>query len=476
MGWGRGFVGLTCCALTLGTPGVASAGETGAPPAAGSTFRATAELVTVKLTALAPDAKGGIQLRGTVAVACGRRRLAAGLEEAVSGRVARDGTYDIDATLVGPAEGIQTRGTVRLRGAFTDAGATAKINYDLTETDDRDEVIDECSRGPIPLDVAAGPVDPGVALVTAAIPVVKESDPHYQGATATSSSHVFVAIRKSEFDLDRLTTVLVRIDPTNNRIEKRRTVDHDLWALATVGDELFGIDANGGNVVPIDAGTLRAGAPVNIARGTDGGQLVRDHAPLWPSAVGADGALWLSASQDREIVRFDPTAGKVAGRIPLERTPTELAAGPAGVYAATFGETENFKNDGAVVRVDPATMSVAATADGFTSLDTVVADETQVVAANQDPDSSRIVQLDPSTLAVVLARDGTHPGLLAAAPPGIWGDDGPTGKIVGLDRTLTDAASVIEVDTGTVKAAPPGFDAIWIYDEELRLVYRIATF
>ncbi len=395
----------------------------------------------------------------------------------MSGRVARDGTYDIDATLVGPAEGIQTRGTVHLRGAFTDSGATAKISYDLTQTDDEDEVIDECSLGPIPLDVAAGPVDPGVALVAAVIPVIKESDSHYQGATATTSSHVFVAIRKSEFDLDQLTTVLVRIDPTNNRIVQRRTVDHDLWALATVGDELFGIDANGGNVVPIDADTLRAGNPVSIARGTESGALDRDETPLWPSAVGVDGALWLSASRDREIVRFDPASGKVVGRISLERNPTELAAGPAGVYAATSRKGPELGiGDDAVVRVDPMTMSVAATADGFTNLDTVVADDTMVVAANEHPDSSRIAQLDPTTLAVVLARNGSHPSLLSAAPPGVWGYEGSSGELVALDRTLTDAATVIKVDTGTVMAAPPGFDAIWIYDEELRLVYRIATF
>jgi len=475
MGRGRGFVWLTCCVAMLGVPTVASAGEVGAAPAAGSTFRATAKLATVELTALAPDAKGRIQLRGTVAVECGTKRLSAGLEDVISGRVARDGTFDIDTKVIGPAEGIQTRGTVRLRGAFTDTGATATISYDLTETNDEDEVIDECSRGPISLDVVAGPVDPGVALVAAAIPTVKASDRHYQGAVATSSSHVFVAIRKSEFDPGRLTTVLLRIDPTSNEIERRRTVGHDLWALATVGDDLFGIDANGGTVVPIDTDTLRAEAPVEVARATESSQPNRSDTPLWPSAVAVDGALWLSASRDREIVRFDPSTATVAGRISVERHPTALAAGPAGLYAATYGETVDFENDGAVIRIDPATMSVAATAAGFTSLDTVVADDAQVVAANQDPDSSRIVQLDPVTLGVVLTREGSHPSLVVAAPPGIWGYDGP-GTIVALDRGLADVAAVIEVDLGTVTVAAPGFDAIWVYDETLRLVYRIATF
>lgn len=475
MGRGRGFVWATCCVAMLGVPTVASAGELGAAPAAGSTFRAATKLATVELTALAPDAKGGIQLRGTVAVECGTKRLSAGLEDVISGRVARDGTYDIDAEVIGPAEGIQTRGTVRLRGAFTDVGATVKLSYELTETNDEDEVIDECSRGPIPLDLAAGPVDPGVALVEAAIPTVKPSDRHYQGVVATSSTHVFVAIRTSEFDPDRLTTVLLRIDPTSNEVEKRRTINHDLWALATVDDDLFGIDANGGAVVPIDTETLRVRKSVEIARAVESTQLDRSDTPLWPSAVEVDGSLWLSASRDREIVRFDPSTGTVEERIPLERNPTDLAAGPAGVYAATYGETVDFENDGAVIRIDPSTMSVAATAAGFTSLDTVVADDAQVVAANQDPDSSRIVQLDPVTLEVVVTRDGSHPSLVVAAPPGVWGYDS-SGTIVALDRALTDSAAVIEVDIGTVTGAAPGFDAIWIYDETLRLVYRIATF
>jgi hypothetical protein len=470
------------CTLVLGIAsfvgaGTAAAGEIGEPPPPGSTFQGTAPQVRVDLTVLAPGPDGAAQLRGTVAVECEQHgdTTRAGLEDRITGRVAADGTFDIAQRVSGPAEGIQSFGKVRLRGSFTDTGLDATIRYELTETDDTDEVIDECQVGPVPLETVTGPVDPGIALMQATIPIVKRSDDHYQAATATSTTAVFVAVRESEFSLDDLTTVLLRIDPETNEIVRRRTVDEDLWGLVTVDDRLFGIDVVGGNVVPIDPKTLETEEPIEVADEGDDGELRSEDAALWPRAAAVDGALWVSAASDREIVRIDPDAGTVEGRVDVERHPTNLAAGPAGLYAETHDD------DGAVVRVDPGTMTLAATSTPRRSLDGVVADATQVLTTDYDPDTeaSAVVQLDPDTLASTFSREfDPAPDLLIAAPPGSWGlqyersDD----VIVALDSGLSEVARVLSIglDDNETQASS-GFGSVWIYDEGLRLLYRLAS-
>jgi len=463
-------------ALVLGVPAIAGAGETGAPPPPGSTFQGTAPRVEVDLTALAPDAEGGIRLRGTVAVECNEKddeRTPAGLEDQVTGRVASDGTFDIRERVAGPAEGIQSFGRVRLRGTFTDSGLDATIRYELTETDDTDEVIDECEVGPVPVDFVAGPIDPGIALVQATIPVVKAANPHYLAATATSPTDVFVAVRKSEFNRDEVTTLLLRIDPETNEVVRRRTVDEDLWGLVSVDDRLFGIDVVGGDVVPIDPQTLEPDDPIEVAEAGEGGELRSDDAALWPHATAVDGALWVSASRDGEIVRIDPDTGEVQGRVEVERHPTDLATGPAGLYAETHASGE-----GVIVRVDPGTMQVEASSPPRPSLDGIVADAAQVVTTDYDPDSevSAIVQLDPLTLVPTLSREGDPPELLIAAPPGIWGlqYEDPDDEVVALDEGLTEVARVVRIDTGDNEdQASSGFGSVWVYDEGLRLLYRL---
>ncbi len=462
--------------LMVGTPVVAGAGETAGAPDAGSTFQGTAPRVSVDLTVLAPDSDGGAQVRALVAIECpdDGDGTPAGLEDVVGGRVAPDGTFAISARVSGPAEGLQSFGNVRLRGTFTDTGLDATIRYELTETDDADEVIDECEAGPVPVDFETGPVDPGLALVQAAIPLVKPANPHYLAATATTGTDVVVAIRTSEFSDDR-TTLLLRIDPETNEIVRRRTVDDDLWGLVAVDDRLFGIDVVDGDVVPIDPSSLETDDAIDVAEDGDPGELRADSAALWPRGAALDGALWVSASRDREILRIDPERGEVDGRVDVERSPTNLAAGPAGLYAETEGDGGN------IVRVDPTTMQVAASSTPRPSIDGVVADDSQVLTTDYDPDSevSTVVALDPSTLEPTSSREyDPAPELVIAAPPGSWGlqYERPVDVIVALGPDLAEVARVVAIEPGDGETqAAAGFGAVWIYDEGLRLLYRISS-
>lgn len=118
--------------------------------------------------------------------------------------------------------------------------------------------------------------------------------------------------------------------------------DGTVW-VSGLDDGLFAVDAATGEVrLDIDL----PGAPRGVAV--------------------AGGDVWVTLRDRRQVVRVDADTGDVVARIELDGQPWPIAAGAGSIWAATL--------DGQLVRIDPGTNRITATA--------VVAAETRGVAVS----------------------------------------------------------------------------------------------
>jgi YVTN family beta-propeller protein len=80
--------------------------------------------------------------------------------------------------------------------------------------------------------------------------------------------------------------------------------------------------------------------------------------PAFPASCGeaaaGDGGVWVSVVPDDVVVRVDPATDTVAATIPVGRQPEGIAVTPGAVWVANRG-------DPSVSRIDPATNQVVAT-------------------------------------------------------------------------------------------------------------------
>lgn len=477
-GW-RSRVGIGCAAVVVAVGGsapLAGAGDgrEGVQPPPGATYTGSAPLAKLTFAITAPAPRGGLQMRVTVDLACSKKSGAAAIIDTVQAVVAPDGSFDIDEQVSSPPEGGSSIGRVEVRGEFTDeSNATADVTFGMFAEDDDGNVYDDCKDVERRIELTGGEVDPGLALVRAAIPVSPDTS-FYLGTTAVSTDAVYAAVRRDEFDRRRggRTSVVTRIDPTTDAVERRSKVRGDLEGLVTVGSELVGIDPRQGTVVAIDPETLRAGTPVQVAPPT--GYVGRrfEDLPLWPQAAVADGAIWLSASRDRELVRLDPSSLEITARYPLDAHPTYLAAGPAGLYVATEGGADPAAQ--VVLRVDPTTGTVVATSAPVRNVGPVVASASEVVMTDRSAEQP-ILRLDPTSLTVVATSPIELAVPLVAAAPGLWTARDQDIVVLGPDLgAVAEVRGLVELEGETL--ASTGFDAVWLFDRDQQLVYRLATF
>ena len=78
-----------------------------------------------------------------------------------------------------------------------------------------------------------------------------------------------------------------------------------------------------------------------------------DFLPAGGLAV-STGDLWLAAATADQVVRIDPKTREIVKRIPVGRSPSDVALGAGAVWVTNY-------EDGTVSRIDPETNSVVAT-------------------------------------------------------------------------------------------------------------------
>lgn len=465
--------------LGVATPG-AFAGDDGdgddgnGRPQQGVTYTGRDGGISVAITAIAPTTDDTTQALVHLVLRCEDRRPQ--VDEELSGFVEPDGSFEIEKEIHETGGGTFDV-EIDIDGRFTsERSATASFSYDLYDEDD-DGNIDSCEDdGELTLD--GGRPSTGLERVEVAIPIESDDDDADGGPIATTPDAVFAAIGQTD-SAGGDSSELFRIDPATNEVTAHQSVRIDLNALVVAGSALYGIDADNGTLIPIDTSSLTPGTPIPIAPPR---QVPQDEDwALWPAGAVYDGAIWLSATRDQELVRVDPATGAVVARFPLDAHPAAPIAGPDGLYvesqttplfAAPSGKAAETNT---IRRVDPASGATITTSAAYQdgSLGACVASPGAVACAVTAAvsEADQLVAFDPQTLDERASARLQYP--LAAAPPGLW-TLSIHNVLRGLGADLAAEVTVPAVASPNTRAGV-GFDALWVYNDEQRMMYRITT-
>ena len=453
-----------------GTDDTASAGERGGPER-GVTYSGRVEGLRAKLTAIGPNVDGEMMLLVGLRLECGGVRGQSAVDEQRTITVGTGGSYSVDVK-TSEVGGGSREVEIHLNGRFEDEDATtARFSYDLFDEDD-DGNTDACKEQG-DLELEGGRPSRGLQRVEVAIPLEPDDSSYRRVSIAPTSDAVFLAFGDAS---SADSTEVFRIDPSTNEVVAHNTVPVGMDTLVAVGSSLFGIDSYLGTLIPVDPASLTPGTPIQIARPTQG---TDDESALAPDGATVDGSLWLAATRDRELVRVDPSTGAVVGRVPLDAYPSRIMASSTGLYVVT--QTSPTLSSGTlpqtnvIRRIDPASGQVLATSPAYVD-GSVGASQTSdegvvlAVTSARGDDPDELVALDPETLETRATATLQYP--LAAAAPGYWTDRAATLRALRADLTRAFNVPYVLSEFGPVE---PGFDAIWVYNEDRQLVYRIST-
>ena len=194
-----------------------------------------------------------------------------------------------------------------------------------------------------------------------------------------------------------------------------------------------------------------ASAPTKIPIGTTGGVLVSAYGAVWTTDLGLD-----------RLVRIDPTASRVSGRIRLGSRPYGLTAGAGSIWVASQAANT-------LARVNPRTLKVTkrirvgyqAFAAAFGAHSVWVSLEADGAVARIDPRRNRVV---------ARIRGFGDPNGLVYANGALWVSDLSRGRVVRIDprtNAITAKIRVPKADWIT-----PGQGELWVSSESNR-VYRL---
>ncbi len=459
----------------------AAAAEAGPQPEAGRVYAgragSTPDLAKVGLVAIGAVSGSGTRVRIDLALDCKLTRSES-LVDTVTSTIGADGTFRIRKRIGTILGGGGYSGEVRLRGSFVDATtARATIAYDISEDDDDGTVVGHCSVDGMPIALHGGPVEAGLGRIVASVPIRAGAAPSERshGVVATSADAVYVALRSDLTAVRPEGSTLVRVDPTTNQEDRRSRLDQRIDAMVVIGDSLWGVDSSQGLVVRIDPETLRVRAVVQV---TEPPSNRFDDLALWPQIAVQGDSLWLSATLNQELVRFDTTTGAVGARYPIGTSPKSIAAGAgSSLYVATEADDRSMR----VLRVDSTTGEQQAETVPILNLRTVFATATDVFLYDASV-STPLSRLDPVSLAVVATATKSESAFpLVTAPPGFWGER--DGTLVAFDPASMTIASKVrglqvpsqDLGDPTVQFAAAGFNGIWVWDEGQTLLFRVGT-
>jgi streptogramin lyase len=155
---------------------------------------------------------------------------------------------------------------------------------------------------------------------------------------------------RSVWAADNESLGLARIDPATNQVVQRVALNADPFAIALGYGSLWvtAFFHNPHEVLRVDPVSGRVLDTITDLP-IDGGTGI---------AVG-DGAVWVTCTYARSLLRIDPATDRVTLGIPTERYPLAVNVGPAAVWVHNLESSS-------VIRVDPRANRVTATVGGIT--------------------------------------------------------------------------------------------------------------
>lgn len=192
-------------------------------------------------------------------------------------------------------------------------------------------------------------------------------------------------------------------------------------------------------------------SPTKIQIGTTGGILVFAYGSVWTTDLALN-----------HLIRIDPTAERVSGKVRLGSRPYGLTAGAGSIWVAS-------QTADTVARVSPQTLKVMKRIRvGFQAFAAAFAAGNVWVSLESD---GTVVRIDPRRNKVVARIRGlTDPNGLVYAYHALWVSDLAAGRVVRINpRTnrITARIKIPKADWIT-----PGAGALWVSSERNR-VYRL---
>jgi YVTN family beta-propeller protein len=211
---------------------------------------------------------------------------------------------------------------------------------------------------------------------------------------------------------------------------------------------------------PATAHAARSAAPARPAA-------VVASIPIGKAADGiavADGAVWVAAPRDRELVRIDARTGRVSARLPAGADPDSVAAGRGVAWMTSRGDghLRRFTARGTPTRA----LRVGAKPEGIA----LTAALAWVVSSVDDT----VTRVDRASGAVVgrPIAVGEQPIDVAAGPSGVWTANSADGTVTHVDPATGRAVGTIRVGRAP-KGVAVGLGSVWVANNGNDTVTRI---
>jgi virginiamycin B lyase len=203
--------------------------------------------------------------------------------------------------------------------------------------------------------------------------------------------------------------------------------------------------------VVLAAWTSASAPPAKIPIGSLGGVLVSAYGSVWTTDLALD-----------RLVRIDPQAARVSGRIRLGSRPYGLAAGAGSIWVASQATDT-------LARVNPQTLKVAKRIHvGYQAFAAAFGAGSVWVSLEAD---GAVVRVDPRRNRVVARIRGFgDPNGLVYANSALWVSDLSRGQVVRVDARTNRITARIRIPKADW--ITPGGGALWVSSERGR-VYRL---
>jgi YVTN family beta-propeller protein len=257
-------------------------------------------------------------------------------------------------------------------------------------------------------------------------------------------------------------------EATSNLSVLRTTPKRPRFALALAGLVLLGL------VLAAVVGTSGGRAPLTTIPGNSVGAIspsgggIESVVPLdtSPSALAAgDGSVWVANYNAGTVSRIDPVSRSVIQTIAVGTTPAGVAAGAGAVWVVNnYGQS--------VSRIDPVVNRVVQTiAVGNAPTGAAVADGSVWVANSSDGTLSRIDAVTGSVTGTI-ALGGAGATDVATGAGGVWVSDETGDRVLRIDAGSDQVTASIHVGAGP-SALVAGFGSVWVANSLDGTVSRI---
>jgi peptide/nickel transport system substrate-binding protein len=296
-----------------------------------------------------------------------------------------------------------------------------------------------------------------LALVAISIPLLRSGD---EGANVGTNS--IARMNAADGSIELATALGQRpgasatgfgslwvVEPDRGIVARLRLEDGSIVDTIPVGASPAGVAVGQGSVWVTNAAD-RTVSRINVET-NEVSQTITDIGTAPSGIAFGNGALWVADTIGAQLLRVDPTSGKVE-EVALAGQPSGVAFTPNGVWVSTA--------PAGIARVDPSSLSVTLTQTVGTGPSAVLPAYDSIWIANHI--DGTVSRLDPATgrvQATIQVREG--PSSLGAAAGSLWVANEFDGSITRIDPATDTVEQTVAVGGEAASLTVDG-DGLWL--------------